>query len=441
MLDVLTLVVLSICLSATLLTLYLQFRHFQPDQSRLLERVDLLEKGLERATRSVLEQSGQNRLELLAELRHQRTESQVSLSNSSDTTVNVVSQLGRMQESRLQNLSEQVRRLRESIENGQADLRNMVDKRLTRAETASSSKLEQIRQTVDETLQGTLERRLGESFQLVGQYLEQVLTGIGEMQTLARGVGDLKKVLTNVKTRGIWGEVVLGNLLAQILAPQQFEANVAVIETARERVEYAIRLPAGPDLQEIVYLPIDSKFPKEEFERLVQASRRGDRHSVAEAEKRLGNQFRAHARTIATKYLHPPKTTDFAIMFLPTEGLYGEAARRSDLLETLHREYRVLVSGPATLAALLNSLQMGFQTLAIQRRSAEVWEVLGSVKTEFGKLGGVLTKIRKKLDEASDTVEIAERRTRVMSRKLKSVESLPEPDTRKASSCDETLRV
>jgi DNA recombination protein RmuC len=287
-----------------------------------------------------------------------------------------------------------------------------------------------MRRTVDEKLQGTLEKRLGESFKQVSERLEQVHKGLGEMQSLAAGVGDLKRVMTNVKTRGTWGEFQLGAILEQILAPEQYDANVATKTGSGERVEFAVRLP-GPneDSSTVVYLPIDAKFPAEDYPRLLDAQEAADPDALGAAAKGLETAIRGSARDICEKYISPPATTDFAVMFLPTEGLYAEVIRRTGLVEWCQRDCRVVIAGPTTLAALLNSLQMGFRTLAIQKRSSEVWELLGAVKTEFGKFGDVLGKVKKKLDEASKTVEQAETRTRVMNRALRSVEALPAAPT------------
>jgi DNA recombination protein RmuC len=277
-----------------------------------------------------------------------------------------------------------------------------------------------MQQTVDEKLQSTLDRRLGESFKLVSDRLEQVHKGLGEMQTLASGVGDLKKVLTNVTTRGAWGEVQLENLLTQMLAPDQFERNVSPTGSG-ERVEFAIKLPGA-------WLPIDAKFPSEAYQRLVAASERSDAVAVERCAKELETVVRNCARTFSQKYLAPPKTTDFGILFLATEGLYAEVLRRPGLAEAVQSDYRVVLAGPTTFAALLNSLQMGFKTLAIQQRSGEVWKLLGDVKTQFGKYSQVLETIRMRLDQATKTVDEASVRTRVIERRLKNVESAEEGD-------------
>ena len=285
-----------------------------------------------------------------------------------------------------------------------------------------------MRKTVDEKLHATLEQRLGESFKLVSDRLDKVHQGLGEMQQLAIGVGDLKRVLTNVKTRGTWGEVQLEMLLEQMLTADQYAKNVETIPGSGARVEFAIKLPGNGDGQRAVWMPIDAKFPKEQYERLADAAERADAEGVAAAGRELERAVRLEAKTIAEKYLSPPLTTDFAILFLPTEGLYAEVMRRPGLADELQRQHRVSIAGPSTLSALLNSLQMGFRTLALEKRSSEVWQVLGAVKTEFGKFGEVLAKTRATLETAARNIEKAETRSRVMTRTLKSVEALP-PDS------------
>lgn len=304
-------------------------------------------------------------------------------------------------------------------------LRETVEKQLKDLQEDNSKKIEQMRATVDEKLHATLEQRLGESFKLVSERLEQVHKGLGEMQTLASGVGDLKKVLTNVKTRGTWGEVQLNSLLEQILTPDQYVANVATKKGSADRVEFALKLPGKDEKQGFIYLPIDAKFPQEDYQRLVEAQENADPVLAEEAARQLETRIKLEARNIKEKYLDPPQTTDFGILFLPTEGLYAEVLRRAGLSEGLQRDHRIMIAGPTTLAALLNSLQMGFRTLAIEKRSSEVWEVLGAVKTEFGKFGDILEKTQKKLQEASNTIDSAAVRTRAIERKLKGVEALP----------------
>ena len=320
---------------------------------------------------------------------------------------------------------EQLRALSEANERRLLEVRNTIEQRLTALQTDNEKKLEQMRATVDEKLQATLETRLTASFQQVAERLEQVHKGLGDMRDLARDVGSLSRVLTNVKTRGVFGEMQLAGLLEQVLAPEQYAKNVETVPGTGARVEYAIKLPGRRDDGEPLWLPIDAKFPREDYERLVEAQERADPVAVEASAKAIEVRLRAEARTIREKYVAPPHTTDFGIMFVPTEGLYAEALRRPGLVESLQREHKVMLAGPTTLLATLNSLQMGFRTLALEKRSAEVWEVLGAVKTEFGKFGEVLDKTQQKLREASDTIDKAKTRTNVMTRKLKTVEALP----------------
>ena len=283
-----------------------------------------------------------------------------------------------------------------------------------------------MRATVDEKLHATLEQRLGESFKQVAERLEQVHKGLGEMQTLARDVGSLNRVLSNVKTRGIFGEVQLAGLLEQVFTPEQYATNMATVPGSSERVEFAIRLPGQRDDGQPLWLPIDAKFPREDYERLLDAQERADAPAMELAAKAIETRLRLEARTIRDKYIAPPHTTDFAILFVPTEGLYAEALRRPGLVQAMQRDCKVMLAGPTTLLATLSSLQMGFRTLALEKRSAEVWEVLGAVKTEFGKFGDVLARTRKKLEEATNTIDQAQTRTNVMTRRLKAVEAMPE---------------
>ncbi len=323
-------------------------------------------------------------------------------------------------------LGEQLRLLSEANDKRLAELRAAVETRLAALQEGNEKKLEQMRATVDEKLHATLEQRLGESFKQVADRLEQVHKGLGEMQNLARDVGALNRVLTNVKTRGVFGEVQLAGLLEQVFTPEQYATNVATVPGSAERVEFAIRLPGQRDDGAPLWLPIDAKFPREDYERLLDASERADVVAMEISAKAIETRLRQEAKTIRDKYVSPPHTTDFAILFVPTEGLYAEALRRPGLAESLQREHKVMLAGPTTLLATLTSLQMGFRTLALEKRSAEVWEVLGAVKTEFGKFGAVLAKTKKKLDEASSTIDDAAQRTRAMERRLKIVESLPD---------------
>lgn len=331
--------------------------------------------------------------------------------------------------------SEQLRVLTEASEKRLGDVRITVESRLKEMQTDNAAKLEEMRRTVDEKLHATLEARLGESFKLVSDRLEAVHKGLGEMQTLAAGVGDLKRVLTNVKTRGTWGEVQLGMLIEQIMTPAQYSRNIKPVPGSDELVEFAIRLPGRSDDGVPVWLPIDSKFPKEEYERLVDAQDRGDIDAVRVAGSAFERGVELEARRIASKYVSPPHTTDFAIMFLPTEGLYAEVLRRAGLMDKLHAA-RINVAGPGTLSALLNSLQMGFRTLAIEQRSSEVWKVLGAVKSEFNKFGETLASVKKTLETASNKIGLTETRTRAMLRNLKNVEALPETDAQRLLGTD-----
>ena len=295
-------------------------------------------------------------------------------------------------------------------------LGEQLDKKLEKLTESTAANLEQMRQTVDEKLQSTLERRLGESFQQVSLRLEQVHRGLGEMQTLAGGVGDLKRILSNVKNRGIWGEMQLGVLLRDLLAPEQFAENVAVKQGSAERVEFALKLPGSKD--ETVWLPIDAKFPQEDFQRLLEAREQADTAAADIALKQLERRLKSEARDIQNKYLCPPQTTDFAIMYLPIEGLFAEAVNLPGLLDELQRTYRVCVAGPTTLAALLNSLQMGFKTLAIEKRTGEVWRTIAAVKQDFVTFSLLLDKTKKKLQEASGHIDAAARRSRVINKRL-----------------------
>lgn len=328
-------------------------------------------------------------------------------------------------------LNQSISALTESNAQRMTEIRGTLEAKIKDLQQENSARLEEMRKTVDEKLHATLEQRLGESFKLVSDRLEKVHQGLGEMQQLAVGVGDLKRVLTNVKTRGTWGEVQLAMLLEQMLTTDQYAANVETIPGSNARVEFAIKLPGTDDNGRPVWMPIDAKFPKEQYERLVAAAEISDADGVITAGKELEREIKNEAKTIAEKYVSPPLTTDFAIMFLPTEGLYAEVMRRPGLSDELQRTYRISIAGPSTLAALLNSLQMGFRTLALEKRSSEVWSVLGAVKTEFGKFGEVLAATKTTLERAAKNIEKAETRTRQMTRKLKSVEALPNDTAQK----------
>jgi DNA recombination protein RmuC len=360
-------------------------RRGKKDAAELIQRFELLERAQERGERLIREEMARSREENTNAAKTQRGELTASL---------------------------------ESV-------RGIVDLRLKQLQEDNTGQLEKMRATVDEKLQGTLEKRLGESFKLVSDRLEQVHQGLGAMRQLASDVGGLQKVLANVKTRGSWGEVQLGNLLEQVLTADQFARNVRTRDETGENVDFAIKLP-GDENGAPVWLPIDAKFPTEDYQRLLAAQDEGDVEMIEGAMKGLETQLRKNAKDICAKYINPPRTTDFALMYLPTEGLYAEAIRRIGLVEQVQRDCRVVFAGPTTLAALLNSLQMGFRTLAIQKRSSEVWNLLAGVKTEFGKFGEALSAVKDKLDQAARKMEDVDVRSRAITKKLRDVEELPD---------------
>ncbi|MDP7221071.1 MAG: DNA recombination protein RmuC [Arenicellales bacterium] len=378
------------------------------------------------ATQTVREELRAGREESAGRSRELREEVSGSLGKTAELLTSTVGQLGTTQKEQLESVTTQVRSLVESNQQRMDGLRATISEQLNEMREANEKKLEEKRRTVDEKLQGTLEKRLGESFKLVSERLDAVHKGLGEMQNLATGVGDLKNVLTNVKVRGTWAEYQLEAILEQVLTPEQFDRNVATREGSSERVEFAIRLPGrGDDPEDCVWLPIDSKFPQEDYLRLAEAAREGDADSVAQSTKELLRSVTQSAKTISDKYLNPPRTTDFAVLYLPTEGLYAEVLRQPGLVSQLQQDHRVVVSGPTTIAALLNSLRLGFRSLAIEQQASEVWQVLAAVKAEFGKFGGVLDKVKKQLATASNTIDETQTRTRAMARKLREVEQLP----------------
>jgi DNA recombination protein RmuC len=370
-------------------------------------QIDAFSQQLVKLNESNAQQLEQMRQALILQGQSAREEQGLSLKRFADT------------------LNQTLSTMTESNAQRMLEIRSTLEQKIQQLQADNASKLEEMRKTVDEKLHATLEQRLGESFKQVSERLEKVHQGLGEMQQLAIGVGDLKRVLTNVKTRGTWGEVQLEMVLEQMLTPDQYAKNVETIPNSGERVEFAIKLPGKEDDRAPVWMPIDAKFPKEQYERLLDAAERADAEGVAQAGKELERAIRNEAKTIAEKYLSPPLTTDFAILFLPTEGLYAEVMRRPGLADELQRTHRVSISGPSTLSALLNSLQMGFRTLVLEKRSSEVWQVLGAVKTEFSKFGDVLAATKNALVKAADNIDKAEVRTRQMTRKLKLVEALP----------------
>lgn len=406
------------------LVMLLRGKNGRDDEMRFHALQEAQERGMVRLERELREELSRGRREDAEEAFRDRDERAHSANLLSQTVTTQVGQFGTLQAERLEAFARELNRFSLGLDERFERLKLSVESRLTAIQVDNSAKLEEMRRTVDEKLHATLEQRLGQSFQMVSERLEQVHRGLGEMQTLAAGVGDLKRVLTNVKTRGTWGEVQLSALLEQLLTADQFSANVATRPDTNERVDFAIRLPGKGD-GAVVWLPIDAKFPIEDYQRLLDAQDRCDPAAVEEAAKAIEMRLKNEARSIRDKYVSPPHTTDFALLYLPIEGLYAEALRRPGLAETLQRDFRVSLAGPTTLAALLNSLQMGFRTLAIEQRSAEVWAVLGAVKTEFGKFGEALAHTKKKLDEASNSISKAETRTRQLSRRLKEVEALP----------------
>jgi len=380
----------------------------------------------ERIDRAFRDELFRNREEISKSLKSQREELSNSINNFGELLSNRLYEIAKMQKAQLDIFADQLSKLTQSNEQKFDNLQMRVENQLKEIQENNSKKLEEMRQTVDEKLHATLERRLGESFKLVSERLEQVYKGLGDMQELARGVGDLKNVLTNVRTRGTWGEIQLENLIEQILTREQYEKNVITKKGSNDKVEFAIKLPGRDSSKtEIVWLPIDAKFPIEDYQRLLDAQDAADIDAINDAAKGIEVRIKSEAKKIAEKYLDPPNTTDFAIMFLPIEGLYAEVLRRPGLAEFIQREYRVTIAGPTNLAAILNSLQMGFRTLAIEKRSSEVWKILSSVKTEFGKFGDVLEATQKKLQEASNKIEEATKSTRKIERQLKDVQVLP----------------
>lgn len=385
-----------------------------------------LESSQEKIERALKDEISRNREEMLTSARDSREELSGSLRSVGNTNAQRMSEIAEGHNNQLDSFAKQLAGLTEATERRLETMRTTIEARLTALQEDNGRKLDQMRGVVDEKLQLTLEKRLGENFNLVAQRLELIHRGLGEMQALASGVGDLKRILSNVRTRGTFGEWQLSNLLDDVMSPNQFERNVATRKGSNERVEFALKLP-GQDgaLDKEVLLPIDAKFPKEDYERLLDAYEQADPILVEEASKQLERRVKEMAKNIRDKYLNPPDTTDFGIMYLPSESLFAEVIRRPGMCEVLQRDYRVIITGPTTLATLLNCLQVGFKTLAIAKRSSEVWELLGAVKSEFGKFGDLLDKTKKKLDEASNTIEDAARKSRTIERKLKEVQESP----------------
>ena len=424
--EYIELIILACVIVVAILQILLLLR-----KSGKLDTDDILSpisQAFERAERFTSSELGKNRDESSQQSRMTREELggavKTELLTYAQTMHESLKQISDEQTRHLNSFVEQISNLNNSQTLQAEQLRNKIEEKLINLQKDNSEQLEKMRQTVDEKLQGTLEKRLTESFQLISERLESVHKGLGEMQVLASGVGDLKKVLTNVKTRGTWGEVQLGAMLEQVLTIDQYEANVSTKGTA-ERVEYAVKIPSKNSDQEIVWLPIDAKFPMESYSRLVDAQDNADAVGAESALKELEQRIKQCANDISKKYISPPNTTDFAILYLPTEGLFAEVTKRANLVDLVQRDYRVVFAGPTTLWSILNSLQMGFRTLAIEKRSSEVWNTLAAVKTEWMKYGDALDKVKKKLDEASNSIDQAQVRTRAVGKKLREVQELP----------------
>ena len=424
-------------LGAVLAGLFLIFRQLtsqaedKQDIVQLAATLQSANERLERELRNAILESARGGRQELTQTLGTFQQSLVQQSAEATRTQNsqmdaFAQQLALLQKTLSDTLTLQVQQLSEANARRLSEMRGTLENQLAQLQINNAAKLDEMRQTVDEKLQTTLQARLGESFKQVADRLEQVHKGLGEMNTLAQGVGDLKHLLTNVKTRGMFGEAQLASLLEQVMAPDQYAAQHATIPGSKNRVDFAIRLPGRSEDGQPVWLPIDAKFPNEDYERLLDAQSRADAVQAELCSKALEARVRLEAKSITEKYIEPPYTTDFAILFLPTEGLYAEVLRRPGLIESLQRDYRVTLAGPTTLMAMLNSLQMGFRTLALEKRSSEVWQVLGAVKTEFGKFGDVLAKVKEQTQTVLNTLDKAQTRSNVMHRALRQVEALPE---------------
>lgn len=401
---------------------------------------DRLERELRREISDSARGSRQELSSTLATFQHTLVQQSAEATRTQNTQIDAFSrQLSMLQQSVSDTLTTQLQSVSESNARRMGEVRETLAHQLAQLQQTNSAKLDEMRRTVDEKLQNTLEARLGQSFKQVADRLEQVHKGLGEMQTLAQGVGDLKHLLTNVKTRGIFGEAQLAALLEQVFTVEQYAAQVVTRRGGKNPVDFAIKLPGRSDSGEPLWLPIDAKFPNEDYERLLDAQQRADGPGAEVAGKALEMRIRLEAKSISEKYIEPPYTTDFAILFLPTEGLYAEVLRRPGLIECLQREHRITLAGPTTLLAMLNSLQMGFRTLALEKRSSEVWQVLGAVKTEFGKFGDVLAKAKSQTETVLNTLSSAEQRSRVMGKALRNVEALPDSDAVRLIPLDKDL--
>lgn len=423
------LALILILLIAVLVLLLWQGKRGTADISPLAGKLENLQVLQERTDRSLRDEIAKFRTEMQNSAREERTELMASLKAFGDSMQTRLAENAAHEQNELGNFSAKLAQLTAANDQKMEAVRSIVDERLKQIQQDNARQLDRMRETVDEKLQGTLEKRLGESFKQVSERLELVHQGLGDMRNLAAGVGDLKKVLTNVKARGTWGEVQLAALLEEILSPEQYLRNVKINETGSDFVEFAIKLPGQANQEpDHVLIPIDAKFPVEDYQRLLDAQEKTDVAAAEEAAKQLEAGIKKAAKDISQKYIAPPRTTDFGIMFLPAEGLYAEVIRRTSLVQQLQREYHIVVSGPSTFAAFLNSLQMGFRSLAIQKRSGEVWKVLGEIKTEFDKFGLTLDGVRKKLEQATNSMDDVQKKSRTLQRKLRSVQVLPESE-------------
>ena len=401
---------------------------------------DRLERELRREISDSARESRQELASTLSIFQQTLVQQSAEATRTQNTQIDAFSrQLSVLQQSLSDTLTTQLQSVSESNARRMGEVRETLESQLAQLQQTNSAKLDEMRRTVDEKLQNTLETRLGQSFKQVADRLEQVHKGLGEMQTLAQGVGDLKHLLTNVKTRGIFGEAQLAALLEQVFTVDQYSAQVVTRRGGKNPVDFAIKLPGRSESGEPLWLPIDAKFPNEDYERLLDAQQRADAPGAEIAGKALEMRIRLEAKSICEKYIEPPYTTDFAILFLPTEGLYAEVLRRPGLIECLQRDHRITLAGPTTLLAMLNSLQMGFRTLALEKRSSEVWQVLGAVKTEFGKFGDVLAKVKSQTETVLNTLSSAEQRSRVMGKALRNIEALPEADAARLIPLDKVL--
>ena len=403
-----------------LFALLLKKQNNRKDEQILL--LENLEKEFQRMETSMKDEFRRNRDETASSSKQTREE-------ISDSILKRMSEIANMQKDQLTTFSNQLTQLTGSNEDKLDKMRETIETKIRHLQDENSKKLDEMRATVDEKLQTTLEKRLGESFKQVSDRLELVHQGLGEMQTLASGVGDLKKVLSNVKSKGVLGEYQLESILDQLLTPSQYARNVKTKDGSNANVEFAIKLPGREDKNKQIWLPIDAKFPTEDFQNLMDAYELGSIEKIAEHKKLMAARIKLFAKDINEKYIDPPNTTDFALMFLPFEGLYAEVLRIAGLFEDIQRIYKVVITGPTTISAFLNSLQMGFRTLAIEKRSSEVWELLGAIKTEFSNFGSILEKTHKKLQEASNVIDQASTRSRAIERKLKNVQELPKADS------------